>query len=513
MTRSKTLLTTLIAVALATVLVPVAVQAADPVLSQTLSEEFSSYPSAHVRETFSNTGMWGPGGGQASFAGGEVTLKPNAPRGTSVLFSKAAVVNSLPARISFRVRYPQNTYRVAKIVLYAASPYGPTGAPTGATKLVDWTLGTTSYSTMAWPVQLRAMSKGRLDGPWRDPSPVLQSNQWLDGELYITGDLVTAKLNGQALNARHDFAALAGNGLFIAFTTSDDQAPAGEQFDFVRVEQVAAPNAAPSARIAGPVQKVAGEPFAFDATGSSDPDGAIASYSWDFGDGTVASGAIVSHAYTRAGTYSVRLTVTDDDGASATSAMAVTVTSMPPVARIAAPEPQLAGLPMAFDGVGSSDPDGSVVGYTWDFGDGQSADGAQVSHAYSAPGNYIVALTVVDNDGVSASATATVEVRASRDGIVSLIDQVKAAKLNRGQKQKLLVELRAALSALDAKNPAKATLELRQFVAKLRPSKHVPAAVKADWIAQAKAVGVSMQAPVTSAPGKSPERAAPDKKK
>ena len=86
-------------------------------------------------------------------------------------------------------------------------------------------------------------------------------------------------------------------------------------------------NAAPSASFTA--SSLTGEaPFepTFTST-ATDPDGSIASYEWSFGDGTTGSGPSVSHRYTAPGTYDVRLTVTDDDGArsSATKTIAVTL--------------------------------------------------------------------------------------------------------------------------------------------------------------------------------------------
>lgn len=71
------------------------------------------------------------------------------------------------------------------------------------------------------------------------------------------------------------------------------------------------------------------EPITLDATGSTDPDGSVASFAWDLGDGTLASGAVVAHTWARPGTYAVRLTVWDDDGAPATTIvpLAVGITS------------------------------------------------------------------------------------------------------------------------------------------------------------------------------------------
>jgi PKD repeat protein len=63
----------------------------------------------------------------------------------------------------------------------------------------------------------------------------------------------------------------------------------------------------------------------FDGTGSSDPDGTIATYNWTFGDGSSATGATPSHTYESAGTYTAQLTVADDLGATSNDSVTVTV--------------------------------------------------------------------------------------------------------------------------------------------------------------------------------------------
>ena len=67
------------------------------------------------------------------------------------------------------------------------------------------------------------------------------------------------------------------------------------------------------------------EPSLFDGRASFDPDGVIVGYEWDFGDGTGASGAAITHSYSEKGTYQVMLTVTDDGGLTDTDALIVIV--------------------------------------------------------------------------------------------------------------------------------------------------------------------------------------------
>lgn len=81
-----------------------------------------------------------------------------------------------------------------------------------------------------------------------------------------------------------------------------------------------------------------------------------------------------------------------------------------PTARIATPV--VSGRTVRLDGSGSTDPDGSVTGWRWSFGDGGSADGVTAERTYAADGTYPVTLTVTDDDGATATATATVTVSA-----------------------------------------------------------------------------------------------------
>jgi PKD repeat protein len=160
-----------------------------------------------------------------------------------------------------------------------------------------------------------------------------------------------------------------------------------------------------------PTQLQAGGPVSFDASASSDAGASITSYAWDFGDGATAQSLSPSHTYATAGTYLVRLTVTDSLGRVDTATGTVTVTDEPPLAAFAAgvatPE---AGQSVAFDGSSSSDSDGSVVAYAWNFGDGHTASGRSPTHAFAQPGTYTVTLTVTDSDGQRASASEPVTV-------------------------------------------------------------------------------------------------------
>ena len=85
--------------------------------------------------------------------------------------------------------------------------------------------------------------------------------------------------------------------------------------------------------------------------------------------------------------------------------------NLPPTAvATALPTSVALGQAVAFDGSTSSDPDGSIAAYRWDFGDGDHATTASASHAYTSAGSFVAKLTVTDNSGSTASATVTISV-------------------------------------------------------------------------------------------------------
>jgi parallel beta-helix repeat protein len=161
-----------------------------------------------------------------------------------------------------------------------------------------------------------------------------------------------------------------------------------------------------------------------DASDSSDPGPTpIASYTFDFGDGTPVIGpqgsALAGHDFQRAGDFTVTVTVTDTEGtpATATAGVHVTTPNDPPTAALTlTPSQGTAPLTLTADASGSTaSPATPIVSYTFDFGDGTPVvgpqPGAQAGHTYRAPGAFSVTVAVTDTVGRTSTATATATVR------------------------------------------------------------------------------------------------------
>ena len=185
-----------------------------------------------------------------------------------------------------------------------------------------------------------------------------------------------------------------------------------------------APNQAPTASFATTsIDKLAA---AFDASGSNDPDGSIASYRWDFGDGTSAltTGPTTTHEYVDAGTYTVTLTVVDGDGRPSNPSVGAPITvtdpdNQAPTADFTATATAPNWLRVTLDASPSTDSDGTIKAWAWDFGNGRTSTSQTPRASYSAAGDYTVELTVTDNDGATATLSRRVTVSDSGPPVLS----------------------------------------------------------------------------------------------
>jgi len=163
------------------------------------------------------------------------------------------------------------------------------------------------------------------------------------------------------------------------------------------------PNIPPTAAFtASPNPVNAGSVVTF-TDASYDDDGEVVSWSWDFGDTGTSTEQNPTHTYSAVGSYAVTLTVTDDEGATGTATLTVEVTNAPPVADFTMPpQPYYEGDTVQFTDL-STDSDGVIVAWNWVFSDGGTSTDQNPVHTYIEDGEYIVDLTVTDDDGATDS--------------------------------------------------------------------------------------------------------------
>lgn len=181
---------------------------------------------------------------------------------------------------------------------------------------------------------------------------------------------------------------------------------------------------APTAVLGLPSPPKEGHSAILSSAGSFDPEGTALSYDWDIdGDNDFddASGATPSVFFPigTSGPHTIKLRVTDGDGATGTTSGVLNVLpTIPPTAAITAtPNPVVTGNPVAFDASGSSDSDGTVVGYEWDLdgnGSFETPGGASpvAGRAYPNPTVLSVGVRVTDNDGRTAVARVPLTIQA-----------------------------------------------------------------------------------------------------
>ena len=146
---------------------------------------------------------------------------------------------------------------------------------------------------------------------------------------------------------------------------------------------------------------------------SGDPDGSIVSWAWDFGDGGNSQAKNPTHQYANPGTFTVKLTVTDNNGATDTVSKPVKIfeaaVKPPKAAFTFSPAKPKPGESVKFTDK-STDPDGRIASWSWDFGDGSTSTEQNPTHAYANAGSFTVKLTVTDDSGATDTTAQTITV-------------------------------------------------------------------------------------------------------
>ena len=151
-----------------------------------------------------------------------------------------------------------------------------------------------------------------------------------------------------------------------------------------------------------------GLPISFTCSSVDLPPTDLLDFGWDFGDGVVRAGANLSHVYDSPGTFTADCLVINHDGATAEGQLIVEIHAAPAVTAIVDRPEANPGMELAFNATTT----GGSGGFTfdWAFGDGSSGQGAPVSHAYAAVGEYMATVTARDSAGGTALSTVSVNI-------------------------------------------------------------------------------------------------------
>ena len=248
----------------------------------------------------------------------------------------------------------------------------------------------------------------------------------------------------------------------------------------------------PFAAISGPAGAITeGSSATFDASSSLDPNGSIASYAWDFGDGNTGSGASVSHTFTQDGAFTVRVTVTDIDGLTDSATFVLNVTNVAPVVGTVPNATLDVGATYTASGT-FTDPGADAWTATVHWGDGSAPEAVPLSghsfsltHIYTGGGTYTVTIDIADDDtSVSSTHTVTVEVPAPESGLADalpIIDNlIKTGKIPRGVGFLWKAEVIAAQVLIGRGNEAAAVRVLQAEVAQIDALVHCRVVKAAD---------------------------------
>jgi len=239
----------------------------------------------------------------------------------------------------------------------------------------------------------------------------------------------TWKINGATVSTQENFQyvfTLEGD-YEVSLTVTDNDGARDTTTQDVHVSAITR-NQPPVADFTFTAPVIVNQPVTFKST-SYDPDGKIVGYEWKV-DGQVAgTQSKLTYTFTTVGLHTVDLKVTDNDGATAHKTKQVYVNQniigKLPVAILSVPSSTIQNKSTVLDASGSYDPDGQIVQYQWKIvKDGRVIDGfitttPIVTYAFKQLYTNYVQLSVVDNDGNTASASARVDVGKQKGGVLT----------------------------------------------------------------------------------------------
>jgi DNA/RNA endonuclease G (NUC1) len=232
----------------------------------------------------------------------------------------------------------------------------------------------------------------------------------------------------------------------------------------------------PLAAVSGPATLNEGDAGSFSAAGSFDPNGSVASYAWNFGDGSGASGESVSHVFAQDGVYTVTVTITDNDGLTDTATLSVTVANVAPALGDFDDATLEAGGTYTVEGT-FVDPGADEWIATVDWGDGSSPSQAittghtfSLVHVYATAGTFTVTVTIADDDAETDTVHTVTVTQPPLPGpdlsqAIPLIDQLIAnRKISRDFGNLLKAQVREAQTFIQQGRNANAIGVLRLMV-------------------------------------------------
>jgi hypothetical protein len=346
---------------------------------------------ANVPVTFAiDTSTNGTAGGTGTLSGTVVNTDANGKAVTNLTTTRTTTVSA-----------------TAGIGTATGTP--PTGgAQTGRVTITVNTTNTISIGAPApaTPIAGQAVSFPITYGTAANASPIVRlSVDWGDG--------VTQNYTGQPAAISHTYGR---SGSFLIVVTGIDAV--GDTTTSSTAVTVNARPGIPVTISPSPAQPTPNQVVTFTISATATTGATISSIAIDFGDGSrgtlPGNVGTAQHVYTQAGQFTVTATATDTSGAtgSATTVLIVGIFSAPTAAFTISPASGSPSTLFQFNASDSS-PQGSIVSYAWDFGDGGTASGVTASHAYStttATTTYTVRLTVTDSGGRTATTTKTVQI-------------------------------------------------------------------------------------------------------